>query len=353
MQKKIESRQNGQSSVPLVVTNRCQETIYPGIVTQGGTGPSSGGFQLTPGSSRNQTVSNNWQGRVWGRTNCSFNNQGTAQGGGSACSTGDCGGTVNCQATGQTPVTLAEFTLDGGNSQTFYDISIVDGYNLPMAIVAIGSSNLPANEMNPSCVASVGDLAGTPFNPYSSGSFLGTTSQDPLPFDSKVTTTQVSSWCPWDLQSTPPTGPGNGVYPYPDTNIARNAFDPCLSACAKYDKPEYCCTGSYNGPNSCSPNYYAKAAKAVCPDAYSYAYDDQTSTFIISKGPGFQVIFCPGGRSTTIIAARSGQSGGAQSSGGSFRLAKSMSDPILDALCNSGRPMIAAVVAVLAARFVG
>lgn len=99
MQKKIESRQNGQSSVPLVVTNQCQETIYPGIVTQGGTGPSSGGFELTPGSSRNQTVSNNWQGRVWGRTNCSFNSQGTAQGGGSACSTGDCGGTVNCQAT--------------------------------------------------------------------------------------------------------------------------------------------------------------------------------------------------------------------------------------------------------------
>ena len=95
------------------------------------------------------------------------------------------------------------------------------------------------------------------------------------------------------------------------------------------------------------------AAKAVCPDAYSYAYDDQTSTFIISQGPGFEVIFCPGGRSTTIIAARSAQSGGAQSSGGSLRLAKSMSDPILDALCKSGGAVVAAVVAVVAARFVG
>lgn len=32
------------------------------------------------------------------------------------------------------------------------------------------------------------------------------------------------------------------------------------------------------------------------------AFDDQTSTFIIPAGAGFEVIFCPGGRSTTILA---------------------------------------------------
>ena len=31
------------------------------------------------------------------------------------------------------------------------------------------------------------------------------------------------------------------------------------------------------------------------------AFDDQTSTFIIPSGAGFEVIFCPGGRSTTIL----------------------------------------------------
>lgn len=97
MKREVTARQNG--NVPLVVTNRCGETIYPGIVTQAGTGPASQGFQLTPGQNNRQTVSSNWQGRVWGRTNCSFNAQGTAQGGGAACSTGDCGGTVSCQAT--------------------------------------------------------------------------------------------------------------------------------------------------------------------------------------------------------------------------------------------------------------
>lgn len=87
---------------PLSITNLCQETIYPGIVTQTGIAPSSGGFQLFPGASRNFTVSGDWQGRVWGRTNCSFNSAGTgpSSGGyGKACSTGDCGGIIDCKAT--------------------------------------------------------------------------------------------------------------------------------------------------------------------------------------------------------------------------------------------------------------
>jgi len=244
-------------------------------------------------------------------------------------------GTFAYAPQGQTPVTLAEFTLNGGNSQTFYDISIVDGYNLPLAIVVIGTANLPANQLNPSCVGSVGDLAPSNFNPYSNGEFLGTTSSDPLPFDTSVTTSQVTSWCPWDLQVDPPTAPGNGVYPYPDTNIQRPVFDPCLSACAKYNKDTYCCTGSHDSPNTCSTNYYSTAAKAVCPDAYSYAYDDQTSTFIIQQGPGFEVIFCPGGRSTTIISSKGSSSGSSSSSGGSFGSAWGRTFPILDLLAGT------------------
>ena len=235
---------------------------------------------------------------------------------------------------GETPVTLAEFTLDGGSDQTFYDISIVDGYNLPMAITIIGNSNLAPNQGNPSCVGTAGQLASTPFNPYSNGQqFLGTNSSGPLTFDTKVTANQIASWCPWDLQKSPPTAPGNGVYPYPDTNIQRPAFDPCQSACAKYNKDSYCCTGSYDGPSRCKPNYYSTAAKAVCPDAYSYAYDDQTSTFILQKGPGFQVTFCPGGRSTNIKSAST--SGSSSSSGGSFEPTFGRTFPVLESLAGT------------------
>lgn len=91
---------------PLVIKNLCDEIIYPGIVTQAGTGPDIGGFRLDTGEQRNLTTSADWQGRVWGRTNCSFNAQGTGpknvgglNGGGRACNTGDCGGIINCRGT--------------------------------------------------------------------------------------------------------------------------------------------------------------------------------------------------------------------------------------------------------------
>lgn len=98
--RKLSRRANGNT--PLIVTNHCPETIYPGIVTQSGNGPQNTGFKLDPGESQNQTVSEDWQGRVWGRSNCSFNSDGTAPSNGSpgsACGTGDCGGIVACKAT--------------------------------------------------------------------------------------------------------------------------------------------------------------------------------------------------------------------------------------------------------------
>ncbi|KAF1986414.1 Osmotin, thaumatin-like protein [Aulographum hederae CBS 113979] len=316
--KKIAPRQDdggGGDCTPLVVTNNCGETIYPGIVIQSGDGPPSLGFELQPGDTNEQCVSKDWQGRIWGRTNCSFNDDGTGPnggGGGRACGTGDCGGIVECKATGEVPVTLAEFTLNAGDGQTYYDISLVDGYNLPMAIVKRDVHNaslddIPPNLTNPSCVATAGELASQDYDPYSSGDFLGTNSSFPLPFDSNVSDSQVASWCPWALQVTVPSEPEGGVYTYPDTNVERPIFDPCYSACARYNSDQDCCNGRYNSPTACQPSEYSKAAKAVCPDAYSYAFDDTTSTFIIPAGAGFEVIFCPGGRSTTILSSEADQ----------------------------------------------
>ena len=92
---------------PLKVSNQCGDIIYPGVVTQAGTGPDmGGGFKLNPGEEMDMTVSSDWQGRVWGRTNCSFNDAGTGPsnhgglgGGGQACLTGDCNGVIDCLAT--------------------------------------------------------------------------------------------------------------------------------------------------------------------------------------------------------------------------------------------------------------
>ncbi|OWA54633.1 hypothetical protein BV898_19032 [Hypsibius exemplaris] len=38
--------------------------------------------------------------------------------------------------------------------------------------------------------------------------------------------------------------------------------------------------------STCPQNNYGRIFKNACPDAYSYAYDDATSTFTCSSAPG-------------------------------------------------------------------
>ncbi len=63
----------------------------------------------------------------------------------------------------------------------------------------------------------------------------------------------------------------------------------CFSACAKYNTDAYCCKGAHNKPETCkSSNRFLKQA---CPQAYSFAYDDNTSTFTC-KNTDYTIQFC-------------------------------------------------------------
>ena len=140
---------------------------------------------------------------------------------------------------------------------------------------------IPPNLVNPSCIGTPGYLD----EPNRIG-FFYTNSTYPIPYENTETNSGIADWCPWDLQVFPPEKPGDGVYPYPDDNIQRPTFDPCKSACAALNHAEDCCTGEFNDPNKCMPSLYSKTAKALCPDAYSYAFDDRASTFVIPSGGG-------------------------------------------------------------------
>lgn len=89
--------------IPIKVTNNCADTIWPGVLTQGGEGPGTSGFKLLAHKTRNLLVGPTWEGRVWGRTNCTFNENGTGpgqdawNGGSAACLTGDCFGKLECE----------------------------------------------------------------------------------------------------------------------------------------------------------------------------------------------------------------------------------------------------------------
>ncbi|XP_059314371.1 thaumatin-like protein 1 isoform X1 [Lycium ferocissimum] len=210
--------------------NKCEYTVWPGILANAGTPTlQSTGFELPQDSSRAFTAPTGWSGRFWGRTSCSFDGSGSG-----SCGTGDCGsGQVECNGAGAAPpATLAEFTL-GTGGQDFYDVSLVDGYNLPMVVEASGGSGMCATT---GCV------------------------------------TDLNRICPSELRS------GGG--------------DACRSACEAFNKPEYCCSGAYNTPATCKPSMYSQMFKSACPRSYSYAYDDPTSTFTCS-GADYTVTFCP------------------------------------------------------------
>lgn len=224
------------SAATFTLVNKCQFTVWPGISSNSGIAPlPTTGFALQSGETRVIDAPSFWGGRFWGRTRCSEDASGKF-----SCLTGDCGsGKLDCGGSGAAPpTTLAEFTLDGDAGKDFYDVSLVDGYNLPMLIVPKGGSG--ENCTNTGCIT---DL--------------------------------MNGACPSELRV---SSAGEGVA--------------CRSACDALQKDQYCCKGAYGTPDACKPSQYSQAFKSACPHAYSYAYDDKTSTFTCA-GADYTITFCP------------------------------------------------------------
>jgi Thaumatin family len=227
--------------------NNTSQTIWAGALANAGmTTPGNGGWAMAPGSTTTLTVPDTWGGRFWGRTYCNFNSSGVG-----TCETGDCGGVLQCNgAGGVPPATLAEFTLGGSSGNDFYDVSFVDGFNVPMTITPVGGAQP------------------TPGNPY----FCGVAGCG----------TDLNPNCPGVLQEVDSSG----------------RIVACKSACDEFNTDQYCCRGAFGTAATCNPaNWpvdYAQYFKSNCPYAYSYAYDDPTSTFQ-DKGASFKITFGPAG----------------------------------------------------------
>lgn len=208
--------------------------IWPGTITGNGEPLAGGGFPLPPGATTSLSAPSGWSGRFWARTGCNFDASGNGQ-----CSTGDCGRSLNCTGGGVPPVSLAEFTLNGSGGKDFYDVSLVDGYNVGVGIRPSGGTG---DCQYAGCVA---DLNGS---------------------------------CPAELQV-----------------VSAGAVVACKSACAAFNSQEYCCTGEHSSPATCKPTRYSEMFKSACPTAYSYAYDDATSTCTCT-GSDYVITFCPTGQ---------------------------------------------------------
>ncbi|KAI9494449.1 thaumatin, partial [Zychaea mexicana] len=209
----------------ITIKNKCKDSIGVGVLTNGKSqsGPEQS-FDLSPGSSQTISKSDKWGGRIWGRHGCEGE------------SSGKCGtpGTGN-------PASLAEFFFKGSGDHDYYDISLVDGYNLPMTITPGGGGGS-------------GDSSGK----YKCGS----------------PSCDVPK-CPEEYAIVDKNGKVTG----------------CQSSCSKHDTDETCCKGDHDDPEVCRPDKQSKSVKEACPDAYSFAYDDQTSTFNCQE-QSYEVSFC-------------------------------------------------------------
>ncbi|HTQ43022.1 MAG TPA: thaumatin family protein [Polyangiaceae bacterium] len=211
----------GEAGLPrtFTVTNHCAQTVWaaalPATTFPGGL------VEMAPGYSFQVGVDNGWSGRIWGKTRCTTS-----------------GGTTTC-ASSAFPASLAELTLTkSATGLDFYDVSLVDGFNLPIALDAVNHTPDPAH-------------------PYDCGS--------------PTCAVNLNATCAAQFQDS-----ANGQ----------------VIACAN----DACKVVGNNNPSSpaCTyPNQYTEFFKMACPAAYSYPKDDPTSTFTCKGFNDYAVVFCP------------------------------------------------------------
>lgn len=232
------------------VKNNCPYTIWPAHFTDLNVAPNvpnhPTGWEQKAGASVSFFVPNNWKaGRLWARTDCDFNISAPPL----QCSTGGCNGGLRCDprtGTGVPPVTVAEWTFQGDGNQDFYDVSLVDGFNIPMKI-----DISPAQCADPACNVNL--------NPA----------------------------CPNELK-----------------HVVNGQVKGCKSACfANLDGNQAnspnCCSGQYGLPGTCPPSgvQFYDFFKSRCPTSYAYAYDESSETALWTcdsgLNPDYTITFCP------------------------------------------------------------
>ncbi|KAK3187886.1 hypothetical protein Dsin_027447 [Dipteronia sinensis] len=248
----------GAHMATISIKNNCPYTIWPGTLTGGGAQLSTTGFELGSTQTRSIDVSAPWSGRFWARTQCSTDASGRF-----TCTTADCGsGQVTCNGNGAVPpASLVEFTIAANNGQDFYDVSLVDGFNLLVSVTPNGQDFYDVSLVD-------GFNLPVSVTPQGGSGPTCTTSS---------CSANVNGVCPSELSVKGSDG----------STIA------CKSACVALNQPQFCCTGEFGTAATCPPTNYSKIFKDQCPQAYSYAYDDPSSTFSCTGGANYDITFCP------------------------------------------------------------
>ena len=295
--------------------NRCEQDIWVGSHGQAGTHSINGGGWFMPARVKgvdptpmtfDVAVGNS--GRIWPRTECTFPGDGQNH-----CASGGCVDEANqfalkCAQSGKAPSTLVEGQLDAPSGLDkkipidYYDGSLVDGWSVPLQMVAVANSYNPVAdpgmdqdrwcapagcEISPDCPAEYWDgkncwspcaAATRPVNP------VDATDADKLCCTCSLTDPIT---CP-----DPACAGSYGCTPYHDPMHPEDMIcDP---------------TGATNGGrawNATAQSYIANV-HAACPSIYAWQFDDTKGQFNCRKDPNpttgapglvdYVIEFCPG-----------------------------------------------------------
>lgn len=302
-----------------------------------------------------------WSGNVYAATRCAVD--------GTGCRTAQCVQSVNGQTVigacpdgigPQGPTTLAEFTL-GATGADFYDVSSINGVNVPVSMGPVGGALDPSNPYTCATAGAVSPTSGLvgcswSFDPTISGNDesavlravapggAGCSSDSQCPSGQVCGTPlvfggagsaqscgeQVAWWTADELcaytgnaaggalacnAGVPGQGTQSNLYACNGANStsAYNAAQASPTSCGCPDwvvdgqslalAPGFACHANNQAWQSIAEPW-AAFLKNACPTAYSFPFDDATSTFTCStpdasasnlNSMDYAITFCPGG----------------------------------------------------------
>lgn len=252
----------GTPSAPdVTVTNNCSTDVWIAYTPNAGSPDLPDGIvklAASGGSHGYVLPESGWAGRLWPKTGCDSTGQN--------CSTGQA--TPPCPSSGCQPPadTKVEFFFGrrGGTERPYYDVSLVDGFSLPMKIAP----------------------------------------------DAEASGTCVPTSCALDLNSCPQKeNEGIGDLRVQDGSDTVQ----CMSPCKKWTWPkplglgenegtqpglDMCCPSPPVTPTACrvgkvEQTKYVALVRKECPTAYSYSFDDKAGSHDCDPGTRFTVTLCP------------------------------------------------------------
>jgi len=265
--------------------NHCAGDIWVGTAgnpTPGGTA----GWRQGAGTTKTITVAgNSTAARIWGQTGCSWDASGAP---------------INCQTgTNGAENTLFEWTFGEWNNLDWTDISLVDGWNMPMLV----TTDVP-----------------------------GASGQNCGPIDC---TSFTPSSCPSEL--TLRNSDGSFQFCQNGCNAINNpALSGQFSSQQKSGLQTCCsggCTPTSGWPTASNGATYYNVFKSQCKTSYAWSGDDATSMFSCSQYANYTINFCSGGGGGGTVTPPTTCSQWANSdySGGDL---KNGAQPSTDACCS-------------------